>query len=216
MGKKKNNSKPQTEFYGKLRTPKGRASWAYLDEPQEDLNGKEQFKITLFFDKDDPEFKEFVKTLNGHRKTAAETFGKKAKDVATPIKKVDARIKENLADKMEVSVGDPFVEFKAQAGDGKEIKVVGADAKTEIDGGSVWVGSVCRVSAGVSGWAFSGNAGVKLYLNAVQVLELVTGSGGGLDVFEDESSEFDTDESDDDADELEEEDEDEFEEEDLV
>ena len=185
-----------SKFLGKIRTPKGKASWIYLDTPNENLNGESEYKITLFFDKADPEVKTFIEKLNSFRKEAARITDVPAKNIASPIKKVTEKEKEQVADRFEVSIGSPFIELKTKADGDREIKVVGADAKTEIDS-KVWAGSVCRASSGAAVWQFGGKTGLKLYLNAVQVLELVTGGGGdGLDVFEDESSEFDMPESD--------------------
>lgn len=187
---RKSAAKPKSVTLGKIKSPRGIASWVFLGDPVEDMSGKLKRKITVFFDKSDPELKSYAEKIKEFRSAAAKEFGVAIAEVASPFKKVDKRLLEKVED-MGIELDQPFIEFATDASDErKPVPVVASDGKTAVDPDDVWKGSIVRVASGVGCWSFGGRYGVKLYLNAVQVLKLVSGSSDAAGLFDDESDEY--------------------------
>lgn len=86
-------------------------------------------------------------------------------------------IKEEKDDKQQAT-GFSLVTFKTPSiypdGNLKDIQVVDGEAKSfELDGFSIGNGSLGRVEGSIAIYNNSGNVGVSLYLNSVQVTELI-------------------------------------------
>ena len=70
---------------GRMRTPKGTLAWVYLNKP--DTKFEEVYRATIYFlDKEDAEFKAFIKTLGELRKQWAKEIGKTIKSVSVRFK----------------------------------------------------------------------------------------------------------------------------------
>lgn len=154
-----------------MRTPKGTFAWVYLNKP--DTKFEEVYRATIYFlDKEDAEFKTFVKTLGTLRKQWAKEIGKTIKSINVPLKVAT----EKQAKLAEVPVGTPFIEAKTKGVDANgNVKdpVPVFDAKGQKDMSlQVFFGDEGRLELSVAGYDGSGiGTGLKLYLNAAQLLK---------------------------------------------
>lgn len=151
---------------GYLASPKGVAAYAYLDEPDEAF-GKVQYRITVFFtDKSAPDYVAFVKNLKA---TAKEHGADKL-----PIKMVDQKMVDKATEKGYEShpVGTPYMEFATNynPNDPRPVPVFNAKAQRE-DNLIVFSGDIVRVEGSLVRWEVNGDTGLKIYLNAVQLLK---------------------------------------------
>lgn len=151
---------------GRIRTPKGIAAFAYLKRPDTSFN-KNRFRITVLFDRNDPEFKTFVKKMQGFNKLHGTETGRKPNPL--PIKLADKK----RAEQLKCEPKTPYMEFESRA-DGNNapafIPVFNA-AGQQDDALSVWGGDVVRVETSIRGWELPTGVGIKGYLNAVQLLK---------------------------------------------
>lgn len=165
--------KADIERIGKIRTPKGVAAFAYLHKP-DDSFGKERYRINVFFpDKNDPEFKTFVKKL----KDAKAEHGVKN----IPIKLCN----EKLSETIDLPVGTPFIECETQYREDKEAPAIFNARGQRDDSLNVFGGDIVRVEATLCTWELPSGSGLKLYLNAVQLLKS-NYTGGAGSTFEEE------------------------------
>lgn len=187
-------------------TPKGVAIYPWLTKPDTKFNKNGDYRVTLKLESADAE--EFKETIDNaiadvEEKTRAELNGK-LKEATTGREK--AKIKKAL-ESMRVLVpykesvddeGDPTGDyefnFKSAASftDSKTGKVIPRtlkifDAKKkEITGNvAVFGGSIIKVAYTVSPYYIAAQdaVGVKLLINAVQVIELNSGAGGTADSY---------------------------------
>lgn len=174
---------------GTLRTPKGTARFAYVNRPDDSTYGKDRFRITVVFDKADPEFATFVKKLKALAELHGSEIGKSGKG-NIPIKLVDEKMKEYTGDE----VGTPYMEFESNSkfvrnGAEVEVTIPIFNAKGQEEDLQIYGGDIVRVEARVAGWLLNGDHGIKGYLNAVQQLKS-NWSGGTGTSFADESAEY--------------------------
>lgn len=166
----------------RIRTPKGVARYAYITKPDDSTYGKGKFRITVVFDKADPEFKAFVKKMNAMNKLVAADCGQEMQPL--PIKLTDEKMSKGKNGKGGTGdpVGTPYMQFETngrdQAGELKTIPTFNARAQEEAV--LVYGGDVVRVGATIGGWELNGTCGVKGYLNSVQLLQSNWTGGGNL------------------------------------
>lgn len=164
---------------GKIRSPKGIAAFAYLKKPDTSF-GKVRYRINVFFDAADPEFVEFVKKL----KKVNTAFGKKVgrKPNPIPVKLTN----EKLAKATDQPVGTPYCEFETKCDPDQPRPVPIFDASAvKRDDLFVYGGDIVRIEANVNGWELPSGVGVKMYLNAAQLLKS-NWKGGAGNAFEQE------------------------------
>jgi hypothetical protein len=159
---------------GRLLSPIGTAAFAYLDRPDTSFNNP-RHKITVFFmDKDAADFKAFVKKLRALAKQMSQECGRKVTDI--PIKKAN----EKTAKTANVPVGTPYVEVTTKVDPDNYDPIPVYNAANELQTGlQVWGGDIVRVSVTVKGWEQAAGAGIKAYLNKVQLLKSMGQGGGG-------------------------------------
>ena len=150
---------------GRIASPKGVAAYAYLDEPDEAF-GKTQYRITVYFtDKTAPDYVAFVKSL----KDVAKEHGADK----LPIKLVDQKMVDKANEKGYEShpVGTPYLQFTTNYNpdDPRPIPVFNAKAERD-DTLRVFGGDIVRVEGSMVRWEINGDSGIKIYLNAVQLL----------------------------------------------
>tara|TARA_R110001583_G_scaffold8524_2_gene40866 strand:+ start:659 stop:1318 length:660 start_codon:yes stop_codon:yes gene_type:complete len=156
---------------GLVRSPIGTARYAYIGTPDDSYN-KNRYRITLVFDKDDPEFKDFSSKLKALRKLHTAELGVPEKDGKIPMKVVDAKMHERTGD----PVGAPYMEFSANAmqvrnGESVPNTIKTFNAKGQEEDAQIYGGDTCRAEARFVGWEINGDHGIKAYLNAVQQLK---------------------------------------------
>jgi uncharacterized membrane protein YccF (DUF307 family) len=163
------------KFKQRIVTPKGIAAFAYLREPDTKFNSDGIFRISVFFDKNDAEFKALVKKV----KAAA----KKLNIDGTPIKLCNEKMAETTGQK----VGTPFIEFRTKVSErtANGVPVYNARAQKDLSL-NVYGGDIVKVDALLAEWETAGKRGLKFYLNYVQLLKSNwTGSGHGFGEEED-------------------------------
>ena len=169
-----------------LRSPKGVARYAYIGKPDDSTYGKNRYRITVVFDKADPEYVTFAKKLAALAKLHAAEIGKAPKGAKIPIKLVDEKMSKGKDGKSGTGdpVGTPYVAFETNSKyvkNGVEIEttVPTFNAKGQEEVLMIYGGDIVRVEARFSGWLLDGDHGVKGYLNAVQQLKSNWSGGTG-------------------------------------
>jgi hypothetical protein len=157
----------------KVRTPKATAAFAYLNKPDTSFN-KSRYRITLLFDKKDPEFAAFVKDVAA----AAKAVGVTKKGL--PFKLAN----ERLAEVTKVEVGTPYIEMTTNCKEGDDpVPVFNAKGQKD-DTADVWGGDIVRAEGSLCKWELASGSGIKLYLNAVQLLKASARAGACGSTFE--------------------------------
>ena len=154
-----------------VRTPKGIAAFAYLTKPDTSFN-KTRYRISVFFDKEDPEFVAFVKLLREEAKKAGLNPKK-----ALPFKLANQKVAEAVKDEA-VVVGTPYLELASNGEDKPPIPVYNAAAQQE-DGIFVYGGDIVRAEGTLCKWSMTAGEGLKVYLRAVQLLKSNWNGGAG-------------------------------------
>lgn len=151
-------------------TPIGEARWAWLNKPKtfKDENGNEKapkYQIEVYFDPTNPEWKEWATGIRAMADAVPATIDK---NTGNPMPK-QYPIKWEL-DEHDQKTGKLYAIFRT--GDQYRPKVFDADVAPLGENVLVGNGSKVRVNYVPNAFkAFGG--GVNLYLNAVQVLDLV-------------------------------------------
>jgi hypothetical protein len=162
-------------------SPKGRARWPKLNEPERKFNAKGEYTVELALEGEvAQEFKDQVDQLiEAEYVTLCKREGKKKLKRANPPYKM-------VTDQNGEETGELAFKFKMKAlvetRDGRswEQRPDLYDAKGKPMDENIGGGSIIRVSADAFGWyTASLGAGVSLRLAAVQVIDLV--SVGGSD-----------------------------------
>ena len=163
MAKRRKSSTTKTVMYGKnMVSPQGIAMWSYLAEPAEAADGmKEKFKVSLFFDSDDPAFKKFEKLLSAANEEHGSTED-------STLKMADEYCVEYAKEKNIEGIYEsmPYVAFTTGKG---PIPIVDATGeKTEED---IWAGDIARVQYNMCGWYFGKKSGVSCWLSGAQLIK---------------------------------------------
>ena len=186
-----NNTKPYAVKGINITSPKGKALWCKVTEPDYKFNAKGILSTDLVCDPSDPSVEAFVKTLEELRDTALletkETLGAKAK----MTKPRDVYKDEYDQDGNET--GNIIFKFALKNVDDKEPpknKVMVVDAKRQIikDVPLVGNGSIIRCVAYANPYymATTKEVGISLLWSKMQIIELNEYAGGGGDEFDDE------------------------------
>lgn len=158
---------------GKIRTPQGIAAFAYLKKPDTSF-GKSRYRINVFFDNDDTEFVQFKAKLEKVRKAFGKKLARKPNPI--PVKLTN----EKLSKKTGQPVGTPYMEFATNFDENQPRPVPVFDASAEVrDDLFVYGGDIVRIEGNVSGWELPSGIGIKIYLNAVQLLKCNWKGGAG-------------------------------------
>lgn len=178
MATRRKNTKQGAEVTTlfKMATPKGVAAFAYLKRP-DDAFGELKFRINIILDPKDAKVKAFVKKM---RDTAKEEGVKNL-----PIKKAS----EKLAETLDIPVGTPYLALETKVKDEDDIRPIPIfNARRQKDETlEVWGGDIVKAEVSVATWTMNGDSGLKLYLNAVQLLKSMGGGGGSTgETFEEE------------------------------
>lgn len=153
-------------------TPVGFAKWAHVHTPKEafrDKSGRVQgdpkYQIDLCFTQDDPQWKEWSSKIMAEIKAMPQQIDKKTGE---PIKK-QVPIKREL-DSADQPTGRFYVTFKT----GDKFQPGVFDRFGIAIPESILIGNESKVRVSYTPVAYEGfGGGIALYLNAVQVLELV-------------------------------------------
>lgn len=163
---------------GIVRTPKGIARYAYVNRPDDSTYGKNKFRITVVFDKADPEFVTFAKKVQALAKLHASEIGQSGTG-NVPLKLVNEKMAERTGD----AIGTPYMEFESNSsfvrgGEEVSVSIPTFNARGQEEDLQIYGGDVVRVEVRFAGWFLNGDHGVKGYLNAVQQLQSNWQGGG--------------------------------------
>ena len=175
-----------------FKTPIAIAKWVTLGKPDTKYKAEGEYRVTLSLPKDAPETVKFLAQLDAFYVVAVKAVkdkllsDPKTKLKAKTLKTSNAPYKADL-DQEGNETGNILVSFKAKASGVKKDKSPWVFKPGMFDAKgipiaketSVWGGSKLRVSYQVSDYyvAASGEAGLSLKLQAVQILDLKTGGG---------------------------------------
>jgi hypothetical protein len=135
----------------KAVSPKGKASWPKLFKPDTRFNPEGVYQTGLILSPEEAaDFQEKVK------EAFVEEYGKGKLDKALMPWKLDDE-------------GNVVLNFKSKR------KPMIVDSQGQAINGEMNVGggSIIKVGTGINPWSIAGKMGVTLYLNAVQIIELV-------------------------------------------
>jgi hypothetical protein len=139
----------------KAVSPKGKASWPKLFKPDTRFNPEGVYQTGLILSPAEAaDFQEKVK------EAFVEEYGKGKLDKALMPWKLDEE-------------GNVVLNFKSKR------KPLIVDSQGQAINGEINVGggSIIKVGTGINPWSIAGKMGVTLYLNAVQIIELVEFNG---------------------------------------
>lgn len=158
---------------GKMVTPVGTARFAYIDHPDDSVFGKGRYRLTIVFDKTDPEFVTFAKKVAALNKVHEAATGRKASGL--PLKLVTEKMSKGKDGKSGTGdpVGAPYIELVANGStrDGVPLHMPTYNAKGEEESLLVYGGDTVRANCTFMGWELADGVGVKGYLNSVQLLK---------------------------------------------
>jgi hypothetical protein len=169
-------------------TPAGIAKYPRLNKPETEVNGQAletpRFKVALVLDESEPGVPEFKAKLEAEHAAAIAAADKKRK--ADPKRKnkplsVNETIKAHLDDNGDPIEGKFEIVAKTQAvtKDGTPKVMRMFDAKGKPTKANVGGGSKLKLNISTQPHDTNLGAGLSIYLNAVQILDLKQFSGGG-------------------------------------
>jgi hypothetical protein len=178
-----------SKAYVKITTPKGVAKYPWLNKPSTAFN-KNEYKTGLLLDPNEEEVQKFLSSLDELAEQSAQAQRDKFVKEGKPALAKGVKIKSPYKNEIDKETGEETglieLSFSTQAvdkkGNSKKVGLFDSKAKA-INPEEVQVGggSLIKVNFTPSMYYMPTNkeAGVKLYLNAVQVIELRSFGGGG-------------------------------------
>lgn len=173
--------------YVQLVTPIGAAQFPKLNTPETEVNGqtldKPRYSVQLVLNEDDDgvaEFKERLESLHADAVAQADAARKKDPKRSKKPLVVNETIKPATDAEGNEIEGSFVITAKTVAVDreGNEKKIVMFDAKGKRIEANVGRGSLLKLSLAAGPYDSNLGAGLSLYLNAVQVIELKEYRGG--------------------------------------
>lgn len=166
-----------------LTTPKGIAVYPWLTKADTQFDEDGKYKTSLRLDPNAPGVAEFLSAIMDR----VALHQNELKLTAAQLKKYYMPF-ENEQDDDGDETGMVLIKADTKAvwkdGNAKELRIFDA-YKQPYEGGAIFGGSELRLNVSPAGFKNGKNIGLKLYLNAVQVISLVTG-GGCPDGFDEE------------------------------
>ena len=160
-----------TEKKEKLLTPVGNAKWAHVFKPEEAFSKKEKpkFKIDVCFDEANPDWKPFCANIRAMVDALPASIDE---DTGKPAKRKYPMKRE--MDKDDKPTGRWFIQFKS----GEQYPPKVFDKFNQPMDGSKLIGNESKVRISCIAQSYEGfGGGITLYMNAVQVIELVEYKG---------------------------------------
>lgn len=172
--------------YEKFITPAGIAKFPRLNKPETEVNGSPcapRFKVTLILDEKEKGVPEFLKKIQAlHDAAIAKAEAKKKADPKRKNKplKINETVRALLDDEGNQVEGKYEIVAKTAAetkeGTPKTVKMF--DAKGKPVKANVGGGSTLKLSVVTEDYDSNLGAGLSIYLNAVQIIDLVEFGGG--------------------------------------
>ena len=188
------NTKPFAVKGATVTTPKGKAEWCKITEPDRMYNDKGELSTSLVCDPNDPTVQEFISKLETLRDLAfeetKETLGMpkanqvKTKEVYSEQYNSNGEATGNIIFKMKLK----DIDTRKERGDQHTIFVVDAKRSRMADVPLVGNGSEIRCVCYANPYymANTKEVGISMIWSKMQLIKLVEYTGGGADDFEDE------------------------------
>lgn len=162
-----------------ITSPKGKAAYAWITKPDTKFSEEGVYKISLILKTDSKECEALVEQL---QEVFTDEYGmKKLKSASIPFKaEIDKETEEET--------GNTVFNFKSQ----KPPRLYNAKGQPILNAGNLRLGGGSDVKVNFTAKAYDKGAkcGVALYLNAVQIINLVEVKSAGM--FGDEGGSFDS------------------------
>ena len=142
-------------------SPKGKVAWAYLERPNTKFSDEGEYQLAFTMLR--KEAKKFMAQIDGWMDDSQKESG--AKKLADPPYKEDG---DDVLFKFKQK---PF--FKSKNGEKRKVTIRLIDSKLNPCNVSVGRGSEVKVSFRPVAWTVQGGAGITLYMDAVQVINLI-------------------------------------------
>ena len=142
-------------------SPSGKVTWAYIERPNTKFSEEGEYQLAFTIPR--KEAKKFMATIDEWMESSQKESGAK--------KMADPPYKEDGDDVLFKFKQKPF--FKSKNGEKRKATIRLIDAKLNPYNVSIGRGSDVKVSFRPAFWTVQGGAGVTLYMDAVQVINLI-------------------------------------------
>ena len=142
-------------------SPSGKVTWAYIERPNTKFSEEGEYQLAFTIPR--KEAKKFMATIDEWMESSQKESGAK--------KMADPPYKEDGDDVLFKFKQKPF--FKSKNGEKRKATIRLIDAKLNPCNVSIGRGSDVKVSFRPAFWTVQGGAGVTLYMDAVQVINLI-------------------------------------------
>ena len=142
-------------------SPSGKVTWAYIERPNTKFSEEGEYQLAFTIPR--KEAKKFMATIDEWMESSQIESGAK--------KMADPPYKEDGDDVLFKFKQKPF--FKSKNGEKRKATIRLIDAKLNPCNVSIGRGSDVKVSFRPAFWTVQGGAGVTLYMDAVQVINLI-------------------------------------------
>ena len=142
-------------------SPSGKVTWAYIERPNTKFSEEGEYQLAFTIPR--KEAKKFMATIDEWMESSQKESGAK--------KMADPPYKEDGDDVLFKFKQKPF--FKSKNGEKRKATIRLIDAKLNPCNVSIGRGSDVKFSFRPAFWTVQGGAGVTLYMDAVQVINLI-------------------------------------------
>ena len=142
-------------------SPRGKVTWAYLERPNTRFSDEGEYQLAFTIPSKNA--KKFMAQIDEWMETSMSDSGAQ--------KQADPPYKEDGDDVLFKFKQKPF--FKAKNGEKRKVTIRLIDCKLHPCNVSIGRGSEVKVSFRPVAWTVQGGAGVTMYMDAVQVINLI-------------------------------------------
>ena len=142
-------------------SPRGKVTWVYVDRPNTRFSDEGEYQVAFTIPRKDA--KKFMAQIDEWMELSQKESG--AKKLADPPYKEDGN------DVLFKFKQKPF--FKGKNGEKRKVTIRLIDSKLNPCNVSIGRGSEVKVSFRPVAWTFQGVAGITMYMDAVQIINLI-------------------------------------------
>ena len=142
-------------------SPRGKVTWAYIDRPDTKFSDEGEYRLAFSIPRKDA--KKFMAQIDEWMDTSLKESG--------ATKQADPPYTEDGDDVLFKFKQKPF--FKSKTGEKRKVTIRLIDSKLHPCSASIGRGSEVKVSFRPVTWMVQGGAGVTMYMDAVQIINLI-------------------------------------------
>ena len=142
-------------------SPRGNVTWAYIERPNTKFSEEGEYQLAFTIPRKDA--KKFMAQIDGWMDESLKDSG--------ASKQADPPYKEDGDDVLFKFKQKPF--FKSKTGEKRKVTIRLIDSKLHPCNASIGRGSEVKVSFRPVTWMVQGGAGVTMYMDAVQIINLI-------------------------------------------